>query len=35
MEYATRTRWSLAKPAETPIGVRDMAEDGRSPVTAT
>lgn len=35
MEYATRTRWSLAKPADTPIGLRDMAEDGRTPVTTT
>jgi uncharacterized heparinase superfamily protein len=32
MEYATRTRWSLAKPQDSPIGVRDLAEDGRTPV---
>ena len=32
MEYATRTRWSLAKPQDSPIGVRDLAEDGRKPV---
>ncbi len=35
MEYATRTRWSLAKPSDSPIGVRDLAEDGRTPVTVT
>ncbi|MEO1140625.1 MAG: heparinase II/III-family protein, partial [Pseudomonadota bacterium] len=35
MEYATRTRWSLAKPQDSPIGVRDLAEDGRTPVTVT
>ena len=27
MEYATRTRWSLAKAQETPIGVRDLVQD--------
>ncbi|QFT97844.1 Heparinase II/III-like protein [Roseovarius sp. THAF8] len=32
MEYATRTRWSLAKPQDSPIGMRDLAEDGRTPV---
>ena len=32
MEYATRTRWSLAKPQDSPIGVRDLAEDGQRPV---
>ncbi|QFT91216.1 Heparinase II/III-like protein [Roseovarius sp. THAF9] len=32
MEYATRTRWSLAKPQDSPIGVRDLAEDGQTPV---
>ncbi len=35
MEYATRTRWSLAKPEDSPIGIRDLAEDGRNPVAAT
>ena len=35
MEYATRTKWSLAKPADTPIGLRDLAEDGRTPVAAS
>ena len=27
MEYATRTRWSLAKPQDSPVGVRDLVED--------
>ncbi len=35
MEYATRTRWSLAKPQDSPIGVRDLAEDGQKPVALT
>ncbi|WP_037294785.1 heparinase II/III family protein [Roseobacter sp. AzwK-3b] len=33
MEYATRTRWSLAKAQETPIGIRDLAQDTPEPVT--
>jgi uncharacterized heparinase superfamily protein len=33
MEYATRTRWSLAKAQETPIGIRDLAQDTLEPVT--
>ena len=33
MEYATRTRWSLAKPQESPVGIRDLARDGLDPVT--
>lgn len=33
MEYATRTRWSLAKPQDVPIGIRDLARDGLDPVT--
>src|SRR6056297_1078821 len=35
MEYATRTRWSLAKAQETPIGIRDLAQDTPEPVTDT
>lgn len=35
MQYATRTRWSLAKPQDSPIGVRDLAEDGQKPVALT
>ena len=35
MGYATRTRWSLAKPRDTPIGIRDLARDGLDPVTET
>jgi uncharacterized heparinase superfamily protein len=27
MEYATRTRWSLAKPQDSPVGMRDLVED--------
>ncbi len=27
MEYATRTRWSLAKPADSPVGIRDLVKD--------
>ncbi|MBU3260599.1 heparinase II/III family protein [Roseovarius sp. PS-C2] len=33
MEYATRTRWSLAKAQETPIGIRDLTQDALEPVT--
>lgn len=33
MEYATRVRWSLAKPQDSPIGIRDLARDGLDPVT--
>ena len=33
MEYATRTRWSLAKAQETPIGIRDLTHDALEPVT--
>ncbi|MEQ9258969.1 MAG: heparinase II/III family protein [Roseovarius sp.] len=33
MGYATRVRWSLAKPQDTPIGIRDLARDTRDPVT--
>lgn len=32
MEYATRVRWSLAKPQDAPVGVRDLAQDGADPV---
>ncbi|MBZ8117862.1 heparinase II/III family protein [Roseovarius sp. LXJ103] len=28
MEYATRVRWSLAKAQDTPIAIRDLAQDG-------
>lgn len=35
MEYATRVRWSLAKPQDSPIGIRDLARDGLDPVTET
>lgn len=35
MGYATRIRWSLAKPQDSPIGIRDLAEDGRTPVAET
>ncbi|MEM9130103.1 MAG: heparinase II/III family protein [Pseudomonadota bacterium] len=35
IEYATRTRWSLAKPEDSPIGVRDLAESGKTPVAAS
>ncbi|MEM8777218.1 MAG: heparinase II/III family protein [Pseudomonadota bacterium] len=35
MEYATRTRWSLAKPEDSPIGVRDLAESGKTAVAAS
>ncbi len=27
MEYATRARWSLAKPSDSPVGLRDLVED--------
>jgi len=30
--YATRIRWSLAKAQETPVGIRDVAEDAPAPV---
>lgn len=33
IEYATRTRWSLAKPQDAPVGIRDLARDGLYPVT--
>jgi len=33
MEYATRVRWSLAKPQDSPVGIRDLARDGLEPVT--
>lgn len=33
MEYATRVRWSLAKPQDSPIAIRDLARDGLDPVT--
>ncbi len=33
MEYATRTRWSLAKAQDTPIGIRDLKQDVLEPVT--
>ncbi|QYX57047.1 heparinase II/III family protein [Roseovarius sp. SCSIO 43702] len=32
MEYATRTRWSLAKAQDTPIGIRDVSLD--NPISA-
>jgi len=31
MEYATRTRWSLAKAQDTPIGIRDLTQDAIEP----
>ncbi|RBI73972.1 heparinase [Roseovarius sp. TE539] len=31
MEYATRTRWSLAKAQDTPISIRDLAQDALMP----
>jgi hypothetical protein len=31
MDYATRTRWSLAKAQETPISIRDVAPDVDDP----
>lgn len=31
MEYATRTRWSLAKPQDSPVGIRDVLEDETFP----
>ncbi|PKQ13845.1 MAG: heparinase [Alphaproteobacteria bacterium HGW-Alphaproteobacteria-1] len=31
--YATRIRWSLAKAQETPVGIRDVAEDVPDPET--
>ncbi len=27
MEYATRIRWSLAKPEDSPVGIRDLVQD--------
>lgn len=33
MEYATRVRWSLAKPQDLPVGIRDLARASREPVT--
>lgn len=30
--YATRTRWSFAKPQDSPVGVRDLASTAHSPV---
>ena len=35
MEYATRIRWSLAKPQDSPIGIRDLARDGLDPAIET
>lgn len=32
MEYATRTRWSLAKAQDTPIGIRDLTQDEMEPL---
>ena len=29
MSYSTRIRWSVAKAQETPIAIRDLADDGR------
>ncbi len=33
MDPATRIRWSLSKPQETPLGIRDLARDGMDPVS--
>ncbi|WP_397541842.1 heparinase II/III family protein [Roseovarius salis] len=33
MEYATRTRWSLAKPQDSPVAVRDLGQDSLDLVT--
>lgn len=33
IEYATRVRWSLAKPHDSPVAVRDLAELRLDPVT--
>jgi len=33
MEYATRVRWSLAKPQDSPVAVRDLAHVRLDPVT--
>ncbi len=33
MGYATRVRWSLAKPQDAPIAIRDLARDTLEPVT--
>jgi uncharacterized heparinase superfamily protein len=33
MEYATRMRWSLAKPQDTPVGIRDLARGAHESVT--
>lgn len=32
MEYATRVRWSLAKAQDTPISIRDLAQDAPMPL---
>lgn len=32
IEYATRTRWSLAKAQDTPISIRDLAQDALEPM---
>ena len=32
MEYATRTRWSLAKAQDTPISIRDVKQEALEPV---
>ena len=32
MEYATRTRWSLSKAQDTPVSIRDLAQDELEPV---
>src|SRR6056297_2202265 len=34
MEYATRTRWSLAKAQDTPIGIRDLTQDEAAPAAS-
>ncbi|MEM7073990.1 MAG: heparinase II/III family protein [Pseudomonadota bacterium] len=33
--YATRMRWSLSKPQGSPVGIRDLAHAGESPVAVT
>ena len=33
MAYATRTRWSLAKPRDVPVAIRDFGRDRLEPVT--
>lgn len=35
MKYATRTRWSLAKPQDSPIGIRDLVQDELDPMAET